>query len=293
MTITQAVIVAAGQGTRFLPATLTIPKEILPIVDRPMLHYIAEEALQAGARHIVLISARGKQVMEDYFDGHAEFERSLREKKDIARANLVSSISSMMDVVVVRQKEQKGLGHAILSAAPALQKEPFAALLPDDIIDAQPSVLQQMVEVYKRHPGGALIAVERVPRAQISAYGIIDPEPVKGEDRVFRVKGMVEKPAPEDAPSDLGIVGRYILPPEIFDAIRRTPPGAKGEIQITDAIDLLRREGVPVNVYEFHGDRYDVGNPLGALKASIALGLKRPDIGPALRDFLQTLRVHA
>lgn len=291
MTIQQAVIVAAGQGTRFLPATLTVPKEVLPIVDRPMLHYVVEEALQAGAAHIVLISARGKQVMEDYFDGHAELERALREKNDNARAEQVASIGRMMDVVVVRQKEQKGLGHAVLSAEPALQKEPFAALLPDDIIDAQPPALQQMVEVYKRHPG-AIIAVERVPRAQISAYGVIDPEPM-GEERVFRVKGMVEKPAPEDAPSDLGIVGRYILPHEIFDAIRRTPPGARGEIQITDAINLLRREGMPVYVYEFRGDRYDVGNPLGALKASIALGLKHPDIGPPLRTFLQRLSVHA
>ena len=286
MPIKQAVIVAGGLGTRFLPASLTIPKEMLPIVDRPAIQYVVEEAIASGIEHVVLLSSQGKGVMEDYFDLHLEMERNLQEKGDDARYQEVARVGRMIDVVIARQKEQLGLGHAILSAEPALKSEPFAAILPDDIISGEPPALREMIEAYERYPG-AYVAVERVADDAIPSYGIIDPEPV--ENRLSRVKRMVEKPPLDQAPSNLGIVGRYILPYEIFDIIRAAKPGAKGEIQITDAIDALRAQGTPIYGYEFRGARHDVGNPLGAIKASLAFALDDPDLGPALRQYIADL----
>ncbi|MBI4329153.1 MAG: UTP--glucose-1-phosphate uridylyltransferase [Chloroflexi bacterium] len=284
--VNQAVIVAGGLGTRFLPATKTLPKEMLPVVDRPMVHYAVEEAVESGLSHVVLITAAGKSSLEDYFHPNPELERMLAERGETEKLDLVQGLVNAVDISYVRQKEPRGLGHAILSAERLTGGEPFVALLPDDIIAAEVPATRQMLDVYARYPG-CHIAVERVAQEDIPSYGIIDPEPV--EPRVYRVKGMVEKPPIERAPSNLGIVGRYILVPEIFDAIRRTPPGARGEIQITDAIDLLRREGCPVYVYEFEGTRYDAGTPLGHLKASVGLAMRRPEFGPALRDYLRGL----
>jgi UTP--glucose-1-phosphate uridylyltransferase len=286
--IKKAVIVAGGRGTRFLPATLSLPKEVMPVVDTPMIHYMLEEAVAAGVREIVLISAPGKEVMDRYVTLHGpELARALGEHPSAAR---VKATLDAIHVTVVYQTEPLGVGHAVLTTEEAIGDEPFAAFLPDDIIDNDPPALAQMVEAYESYPG-IQVAVERVPREMVSAYGIVACEPVpgSGQSRLRRVTGLVEKPRPEDAPSDLGIVGRYILPPEIFDAIRRTPPGAKGEFQITDAMELLRRQGAPTYAYEFQGVRYDVGNPLGHLRASVALALKRPDIGPRFREVLRDL----
>lgn len=287
LSIRKALIVAGGRGTRFLPATLAVPKELLPVVDTPMVHYVVAEAAAAGLHHLVLISAPGKNALEDYFNLRGRnLERALADRAADPKMRPVVELLNLLTVTTVLQQEPRGLGHAILTASEAVGDEPCAALLPDDIIDASRPAVGQMVEAYKKHPG-CYVAVERIPKQSISAYGVVDAERV--DTRLHRVHGLVEKPRPEDAPSDLGIVGRYILPPEIFDAIRRTPPGAKGEVQITDAIELLRREGSPVYAYEFEGTRYDTGTPIGHLKASIALALRRPDLGPALREYLSGL----
>lgn len=286
----KAVIVAGGRGTRFLPATLAVPKEILPIVDTPMVHYAVAEALAAGLAEIVLISAPGKKALEECLTLRGEnLDRALGDLVHDPQVARVRELLNSVEVSIVHQHEPLGLGHAIQHAAEAVGDEPFAALLPDDIIEAEVPAIAQMLRAYARRPG-CYVAVERVARSALSAYGVVIPEPVPGEDgRLYRVQGLVEKPRPEEAPSDLGIVGRYILPAETFDAIARTPPGARGEVQITDAIELLRREGCPVYAYEVAGTRYDVGNPLGHLKASIALALQRPTLGPALREYLETV----
>ena len=284
----KAVIVAGGRGTRFLPATLAIPKEILPILDRPMLFYALEEAANSGLTDVVLISAPGKTVMENYVTLRGpELARALGERPS---APDVQRLMDSMTVAIVHQNEPLGLGHAILQAADAVGNEPFAVILPDDIVDAETPVLAQMLEAYNNAPG-IHVGVERVPGDAISAYGVVDVEPAEsGGDqggRLFRVTGMVEKPDPADAPSDLGIVGRYIFPGEIFDAIRRTPPGAKNEIQITDGMEILRREGTPAYAFAFDGVRYDAGNPLGHLRAAASFALKRPDTATQARAILE------
>ncbi len=283
--ISKAVIVAGGRGTRFLPATLAIPKEILPIFDRPMLFYALEEAANSGLTEIVLISAPGKAVMENYVTlrGPA-LARALGEH---ASAADVQRLMDSLSVTIVHQNEPLGLGHAILQAADTVADEPFAVILPDDIVDAETPVLAQMLAAYRQHPG-IHVGVERVPGDAISAYGVVAVEPAGGDDqRVHRVTGLVEKPEPVDAPSDLGIVGRYIFPGAIFDAIRRTPPGAKDEIQITDAMEILRREGTPTFAFTFDGVRYDAGNPLGHLRAAASFALKRSDVSEQARTILE------
>ncbi len=288
--ISKAVIVAGGRGTRFLPATLAIPKEILPILDRPVLFYALEEAANSGLTDIVLISAPGKAVMENFVTLRvADLERALG---DHPSGPEVRRLMDALTVTIVHQEQPLGLGHAILQAADAVGDEPFAVILPDDIVDAPEPVLAQMIRAHSQFPG-IHIGVEHVPPETVSAYGIVAIEPAVNEqqsteqDGIFRVTGMVEKPAPSDAPSDLGIVGRYILPGAIFDAIRRTPPGARNEIQITDAMEILRAEGTPAYALAFDGIRYDAGNPLGHLRAAAAFALSRPDMADAARTILK------
>ena len=288
--ISKAVIVAGGRGTRFLPATLAIPKEILPILDRPMLFYALAEAVDSGLTHIVLISAPGKQVMEQYVTLRGEaLESALG---DHPSAPEVRRLMDSSTITIVHQEQPLGLGHAILQAADAVGDEPFAVILPDDIIDSSEPVLRQMLGAYAESPG-THVGVEQVPPEAISAYGVVDVEvnnngQAGDSGRVYRVKGLVEKPNAEQAPSDLGIVGRYIFPGAIFDAIRRTPPGAKNEIQITDAMDILRRDGTPTYAYAFDGERYDAGNPLGHLRAAVSFALKRPDMAQEARAILMS-----
>ena len=285
MKVRKAMIIAAGWGTRFLPATRSLPKEMLTLVDRPLIHYNVEEALNSGIEQIIIVTARNKHSMEDYFDADRELEEVLEEKGKTDMARWMKEISEMTDICYIRQKEQKGIGHAVQKAKDIVGREPFAVMLPDDIIDSRVPTLKSMIDIYEKHNGG-VIAVERVSEEDVSKYGIIDPEKVS--ERVYRIKDMVEKPALEKAPSRLGIVGRYVLPPEIFDAIAVTPPGAGNEIQITDALKILHREQ-ELYAYELEGTRYDAGQPLGWLKANVSLGLKREDIGEELRGYIKKL----
>jgi len=283
--VRKAVIPAAGLGTRFLPASKSVPKELLPLVDRPMIHFAVEEAVQAGIRQVIIVTSRGKGALEDYFDRAPELEQLLAQRGDRERLEEMHSIAEMADIHYVRQQEQLGLGHAILTARRAVGDEPFAVLLPDDVIVAQRSVLQQLLGAFTERQS-SVIAVQPVPKRQVSAYGIVGVEPAEG--RLSRITHLVEKPSPQTAPSNLGIVGRYVLTPEVFPALEGTARGAIGEIQLTDGIALLLQQQ-PVYAYRLRGTRYDVGNPLGMLQASIALALERPDLGPPLRAWLRKL----
>lgn len=285
MKVRKGVITAAGWGTRFLPATKAIPKEMLPLVDRPAIQYVVEEAVASGIDQIIIITALGKQAIENHFDRAFELERVLQQKGDHRRLQDVQRISSMANICYARQGEQLGLGHAVSMARDFVGNEPFALFLPDDLITAKVPATQQMLQVFERY-GSSVIAVQPVPREKTSSYGIV--EPLKVEDRVHEVLSLVEKPSPEEAPSNLGIVGRYILTPEVFDMFEQVTPGAIGEIQLTDALRLLR-ESQRIYAYEFDGVRHDTGNPLGFLRASIEYALARTDVGPGLRDYLRQL----
>lgn len=285
MKIRKAVIIAAGKGTRFLPVTRSVPKEMLPLVDKPLIHYSVEEAINSGIENIIVITARGKSSMEDYFDRCVELECFLEEKGDTEKLERMYRLSAMADIWSIRQKEQKGLGHAILAARGAVGNEPFAVILPDDIIDSEVPVLKRLVDIFEEYRAG-VVAVEKVSDADTGRYGIAETEPVSG--RVSRVRKLMEKPAPEQTPSRLGIVGRYVFTPEIFDMIARTSPGAVGEIQITDAMQLLLSEQA-LYAFELEGTRHDTGTPAGWLKANIAYALKRDDIAPELREYLREL----
>ena len=283
--IRKGVIPAAGLGTRFLPATKAVPKELLPIVDIPTIQYIVEEAVASGLEEIILITARGKGGIEDHFDVSVELEETLKKQKKNELLQMVREISEMVRVVAVRQKEPKGLGHAVLCAREAVGEEPFAVLLGDDIVDADPPCLAQMIEV-SRHKGGGVIALQRVPETETHLYGVIRGEQV--DERIYQIAEMVEKPKPEQAPSNLAVIGRYVLPPEIFPILEKTPPGKGGEIQLTDALqELARRE--PLFGYEFVGDRYDAGDKVGYLEANIAFALKRPQMAERLKKFITTI----
>jgi UTP--glucose-1-phosphate uridylyltransferase len=285
MKIRKAVIVAGGWGTRFLPITRSQPKEMLPLVDKPVIQYAVEEAISAGMEQIVLVTALGKRAIEDYFDRAFELEYYLEQKGEKKLLREMQELSNMIDICYVRQKGQLGLGHAVLTARHVIEDEAFAVFLPDDIVDGKTPLLRQLVDVYERYKG-SVIAVNRIPREDTVKYGIIDPKEIA--DRVFQVMNIVEKPLPEEAPSDLGVVGRYILTPEIFDILEVTPPGVNNEIQLTDAIrTLLQKQAI--YACEFEGTRYDTGTPWGWLKATISLAMKRPDIAPDLRDFLKQL----
>ena len=283
MKIRKAVITAGGWGTRFLPITRSQPKEMLPLVNKPLIHYAVEEAINSGIEQVVLVTALGKNAIEDYFDRSFELEYFLEQKGETKLLQEMRELSSLVNICYVRQKEQLGLGHAILAARDIVADEPFAVILPDDVIDSQVPALKQMIEIYERYKTN-LIAVEQVSRQDTVNYGVIEPREISS--RLYQVLSLVEKPEPPEAPSNLGIVGRYILMPEIFDALEVTPPGKKNEIQLTDALRLLL-EQQPMNAYEFEGVRYDTGNPLGWLKATIVLALKHPDIGSELREYLR------
>lgn len=289
MKIRKAVLPAAGFGTRFLPATKVVPKELLPIVDKPTIQYIMEEVVAAGIEEVVLITGREKGSIEDHFDTSVELENHLKKKgrKDLLK--MVQDISEMVTLVSVRQKEPLGLGHAILCARKVVGKEPFAVLLGDDLIDARVPCIKQMMEVYEEM-GGAVIAIQKVPRAETHLYGIIRGK--KARERIYSVEEMIEKPKQGTAPSNLAIIGRYILPPEIFVRLEKVQPDGKGEIQLTNGLRELVKE-MPVFGYEFIGDRYDAGDKWGYLEANIALGRRHPEIGPKLKRFLRRLRLEA
>ncbi|MBA7634624.1 UTP--glucose-1-phosphate uridylyltransferase [subsurface metagenome] len=285
MKVRKVVITAAGWGTRFLPITKSQPKEMLPLVNKPLIQYSVEEAINSGIEQIIMITAMGKQAIEDYFDRSFELEYFLEQKGETKRLQEVRKLSDLVDICYIRQKEQLGLGHAILTAKGVIGEEPFAVLLPDDIVESKVPVLKQMVEVYEEYKT-SVVAVEHISRQDIIKYGIIEPKRVS--ERVHQVLSLVEKPEPAKAPSDLGVVGRYILMPQIFDALEGIPSGKNKEIQLTDALQLLLSQQA-LYAYEFEGVRYDTGTPLGWLEATVALALKHPEIGQELKEYLRGL----
>jgi UTP--glucose-1-phosphate uridylyltransferase len=286
--IRKAVFPAAGLGTRFLPATKAQPKEMLPLVDKPIIQYVIEEAVASGLTSIIIVTGRGKNAIEDHFDVSYELEKLLEERGKTDLLDQVRSISSLINVSYVRQGESLGLGHAVLMARDLVGDEPFAVMLGDDIIDSAVPCMKQMVGVFERH-GGPVIAVQQVARDEISAYGVIDGVPEEDE-RVYRIRDMVEKPRAEDAPSDLAIIGRYILTPDIFEALETTPRDAGGEIQLTNGLRRLKEQR-NLYGYRFEGVRHDAGNKLGFLKATVEFALKRDDLGGPFRDYLRSLKL--
>jgi len=285
--VTKAVIPAAGLGTRFLPATKATPKEMLPVVDKPAIQYVVEEAVASGLDDILMITGRGKRALEDHFDRNYELEETLSAKGDDTRLSLVQEPTDLATVHYVRQGEPKGLGHAVLCAAQHVGNEPFAVLLGDDLIDVRDPLLKRMVEV-QQQLGGSVIALIEVEPSQIQLYGCAAVEKTD-EDDVVRVTDMVEKPK-ENAPSNLAMIGRYVIAPEVFDVLRETAPGAGGEIQLTDALRVLARrdgDGGPVHGVLFRGRRYDTGDRADYLKAVIRLAAERDDLGPELLAWLK------
>ncbi|HUR16056.1 MAG TPA: UTP--glucose-1-phosphate uridylyltransferase GalU [Candidatus Limnocylindrales bacterium] len=289
MRVRKAVFPAAGWGTRFLPATKAQPKEMLPLVDKPVIQYGVEEAVAAGVDQVVIVTSSQKRAIEDHFDHNYELEHLLEEKGDIDMLRRVRQIGDMVQISYVRQKEQLGLGHAVLMAKDVVGHEPFAVILSDDVTVADRPVIGQLIEVY-RQTHSSVVAVMEVSREETSRYGIIDPDPdfATTDPRLVKVRGVVEKPRPEDAPSNLAIIGRYVLTPRIFEKLEETPRGAGGEIQLTDAIMALTSEQ-DVYAYAFEGRRYDAGTTMGWLKASVELALERDDFGAEFRRHLSTL----
>jgi UTP--glucose-1-phosphate uridylyltransferase len=285
--VRKAVFPAAGLGTRFLPATKAMPKEMLALVDKPLIQYGVEEALAAGCEQIIIVTGRGKSAIEDHFDISFELEQSLEKRGKNELLALARQISHMARIAYVRQKEAMGLGHAVLMARDLVGDEPFAVILPDDIIDAKVPCLQQMIEVFDQTQS-SIIATQVVEGPAISSYGVLDGTPVAGNDRLFDVKGMVEKPKPEVAPSRNAIIGRYVLTPRVFDLLEKTPLGAGGELQLTDGIKgLLAHE--KVYGFSFEGTRYDAGDKQGMLRATVEFGLKHPDLGASFREYLKSM----
>ncbi|MFM9371692.1 UTP--glucose-1-phosphate uridylyltransferase GalU [Streptomyces sp. Da 82-17] len=288
-TITKAVIPAAGLGTRFLPATKATPKEMLPVVDKPAIQYVVEEAVAAGLSDVLMVTGRNKRPLEDHFDRNYELEEALVRKGDQNRLAKVQESSDLATMHYVRQGDPKGLGHAVLCAAPHVGSEPFAVLLGDDLIDARDPLLQRMVDIQARE-GGSVIALMEVDPAQIHMYGCAAAEPT-GEGDVVKVTGLVEKPEPADAPSNLAIIGRYVLDPAVFDVLRKTEPGRGGEIQLTDALQQLAADekiGGPVHGVVFKGRRYDTGDRGDYLRAIVRLACEREDLGPDFRAWLRS-----
>ena len=288
--VRKAVFPAAGLGTRFLPATKAQPKEMLPLVDKPLIQYGVEEALDSEIENIIVVTGRGKSAIEDHFDKSFELEHELESRGKDEQLEQVREISDLVRISYVRQKEALGLGHAVAVTRELVAEEPFAVVLADDVIAAQTPCLKQLLNIYN-YFGAAVIAVMEVPKDQISAYGVVDAKPVEfsgSTDRLFRVNDLVEKPSPDKAPSNLAIIGRYVLPPEIFGAIDETAPGRGGEIQLTDAIRNLISKA-PVYAYRFEGKRYDAGDKLGFLKATVEFALERNDLGAGFREYLKSL----
>jgi UTP--glucose-1-phosphate uridylyltransferase len=282
-----AVFPAAGLGTRFLPATKAQPKEMLPLVDRPLVQYVVEEAKNAGIERIVIVTGRGKNAIEDHFDTSFELERMLEDRGKQDLLGQVQAVSELIPVSYVRQKSALGLGHAVLQARDLVGREPFAVMLGDDIVDAAEPCIGQMMRIYGQR-GNPVIALQEVPHAQTQQYGIVAGEKIL--ERVVRITDLVEKPPPEKAPSNLAIIGRYILPPEIFDILEETASDSGGEIQLTAALKtLLARR--PIDGYLFEGKRYDAGDKLGFLKATVEFALKREDLGGPFKEYLKTLKL--
>ena len=287
MTIRKAVFPAAGLGTRFLPATKAQPKEMLPIVDKPTIQYVMEEAVASGIQDIIVVTGRGKNAIEDHFDRSIELELMLSKKGRTDLLEVVRRVSELVRVCYVRQKEPLGLGHAVLAARELVGDEPFAVLLGDDILTDETPALQQMIAVYEKHRC-SVMCVKRVPRAEVSRYGVIKGRRL--EEHLYHIMDMVEKPDVEEAPSDLAVIGRYILTPEIFSLLEKTAPDRTGEIQLTNALKaLLKTKKHMIYALEFQGHWHDAGTILGFLKTTVEFALQRPDVAPGFKDFLRSL----
>jgi UTP--glucose-1-phosphate uridylyltransferase len=288
MRVRKAVFPAAGWGTRFLPATKAQPKEMLPLVDKPVIQYAVEEAVAAGIEQVIIVTSSQKRAIEDHFDSSLELEQLLEARGDIDKLRQIRAISDLAQISYVRQKEQLGLGHAVLMAKELVGHEPFAVILSDDVVVAEPPCIGQLIHAYQR-THASVVAVERVPHEETRRYGVIGGEQVPdGDGRLWKVDRVVEKPDPAEAPSDLAIIGRYVLTPKIFDKLEQTQRGAGGEIQLTDAIEALMEEQ-EVYGYAFEGTRYDAGTTMGWLKASVELALERPDLGDEFAAYLRGL----
>ena len=288
MKITKAVFPVAGMGTRFLPATKASPKEMLALVDKPLIQYVVEEAVEAGIKEIILVTGRNKNAIEDHFDRSVELEYLLEKKGDEKLLKLTRDISEICDFCYIRQKDPKGLGHAILRAKDLVDGEPFAVLLGDDIIHSEHKPgIGQLMDVYQK-VRSPVVAVEEVPMENISSYGVIDPDTLS--HGLHRVKSMVEKPAVDKAPSNLAIIGRYILTPDVFPFLEATKPDAKGEIQLTTALNSMLKQS-HIYACQFEGKRYDAGDKLGFLKATVEFALRREDLGAGFRQYLKTLEL--
>lgn len=285
MKVRKAIIPAAGLGTRFLPATKAQPKEMLPIVDKPTIQYIVEEAIDSGIEDILIITGKNKRSIEDHFDKSFELEEALRQKGDIELLNLVQDISNLVNIHYIRQKEPKGLGHAIYCAKTFIGDEPFAVLLGDDIVDAETPCLKQLIDVYDEYKT-TVLGVQKVSEDDVSKYGIVSCRNV--DDRVYKVKDLVEKPDKESAPSNIAILGRYIITPQIFRFLENATPGKGGEIQLTDALKALMGTEA-MYAYDFIGNRYDVGNKMGFLQANIEFALKRDDLKDELKRYIKEI----
>ena len=284
MKVRKAIIPAAGLGTRFLPATKAQPKEMLPIVDKPTIQYIIEEAVASGIEEILIITGRNKKCIEDHFDKSVELEMELEKNNKNELLDLVRGISDMVDIHYIRQKEPRGLGHAILCAKAFVGNEPFAVLLGDDVVDSEVPCLKQLMDCYKEYKT-SILGVQTVAKENVDKYGIVDG--IHIEDRVYKVKNLVEKPSVEDAPSNVAILGRYIITPQIFDILSETKPGKGGEIQLTDALQTLI-ENEAMYAYNFEGRRYDVGDKLGFLQATVEFALKRPELREPFMQYLNS-----
>jgi len=288
--VRKAVFPAAGLGTRFLPATKAQPKEMLPLVDKPLIQYGVEEAIHSGIQNVIIVTGRGKTAIEDHFDKSFELEQMLESRHKDPELASVREITDPVDVAYIRQREALGLGHAVLRARAIVGNEPFAVVLSDDVIDSEIPALKQLLDVYEFF-GAPVVALMEVPPEAVSAYGIVDAEPVHHNGaggRLFRIRNLIEKPKAQEAPSNLAIIGRYVLTPEIFNSLEEVQPGRLGEIQLTDGLKILLRSR-PIYGYRFEGTRYDAGDKLGFLKATVELALKRPDLGDAFREYLTSL----
>jgi len=283
--VKKAIIPAAGLGTRFLPATKAQPKEMLPIVDKPTIQYIIEEAIASGIENIIIVTGRNKRSIEDHFDRSLELEYALKKSKNEDLLRLVDDISNMVDIHYIRQKEPKGLGHAVYCARSFIGNEPFAVLLGDDIVYSKTPCLKQLIDVFDVY-NTTILGCQFVDKKEVSRYGIVDGKLI--EDNIYKVKDLVEKPKLEEAPSNLAILGRYIITPRIFEFLEKTPPGAGGEIQLTDALKALSMEEA-MYAYNFEGLRYDVGNKLGYLQATVEFALRREELRDEFKTYLEKL----